>query len=323
MYRDLRDDYDLPPPRYSRDYFDEPPPSRLSTRYDDRDRLSSRYAPPSVLDDPYYLREEPLLPRPKEAALGMTSRFGLDAEPGAYVQGSVMIIPPPPFSAKPSRREKPVKCDTVFVGSLPESMTEKNLYDLFSECGPIQDVRIARGRHFGHVEFKYDTAVEKAIELAGYTIRIGSSGTSADEGKLHIDYAQSRAESDAKRRMKSGEPLTFSAPNAATVSSDLRQEETFDFASKNLVYWMEERGNCTTSTANTFFGLLSSVNSHCHKITKNIRAAEDELQEEVKRKNKTLSRLLAQCKQLMNSTGPVYAYQKTEGREMEESKKTL
>lgn len=296
MYRDLRDDYDLPPPsRYSRDYFDDPPASRLSTRYDDRDRLSSRYGPPSVLDDPFYLRDEPLLPRPKEP-LSASSRFGFDVEPGAYVQGSVMIIPPPPFASKPPRREKPTKCDTIFVGSLPENMTEKNLYDAFVECGPIQDVRIARGRHFGHVEFRHESSIDKAIDLAGYTIRIGPSGTSADEGKLHIDYAQSRAESDAKRRMKSGDPLLFNAPNAAIISSDLRQEETFDFARKNLVHWLEERGNCTPSTANTFFGLLSSVNTHCHKLSKNVKALEDDLQEYIKKKNRNLSHLLAQCK---------------------------
>ena len=286
MYRDDYD-YDPPPPSRYRDYLYE------RERYDERDRpLRSSYGSP--LDDPYYRGRRPddmlPLPRPKEPLLG---RFRME-DTNSYVQGSVTITPPPLFQSKPPLRDKPPKCNTVFVGTLPESITEKHLYDIFCECGSIQDIRISRSRTFGHVEFKYESAVDKAIQFNGFTITI--NGLNGEEtSSIQVDYAQSRESSDAKRRMKSGEFLVFNAPNAHIISSDLRNDDTFEFASKNLIQWME-KGSCSPTTANTFFGLLSTVNTHCHKLEKDLRSKEDEHEKFLKKKIDQLQDLLIQCK---------------------------
>lgn len=271
----FRDDYD----RYGRDYYPR-------DRYDDRPPPPLARGGYSLLDDPP-LHFRDLSPPPK---LRMKDPLRDLEGTGGYLQGSVYIIP---GRSKAPTREKPTKCNTVFVGSLPESISERHLYDTFKEFGPIQDVRVARSRGFGHVEFKNESSVDKAILFNGYSIRIGPDRE--DVAEIHVDYAQSREASDAKRRMKSGEMLAFNAPNAQTVSSDLRNEDTFEFAAKNLVMWFE-KGNCSSATANTFFGLLSSINSHCHKLTKDIKSKEEDCQAQIARYKEGLEDLYRYCK---------------------------
>ncbi len=273
-----RDDYDLPLPRYSsRDYYS----ARDRFEYDERPPPRRGYG---LLDDPDYCRDVLSPPLGKD-------RFGLNPAESVsgFAQGSVFLIPGRP---KGPSREKPSRCNTVFVGSLPDGTSDKHLYDAFCECGTVQDVRIARSRGFGHVEFKHDSSIDKAISLNGYTLRIGPSRGEASE--IQVDYAQSREASDAKRRMKTGELLVFNAPNAHTISSDLRNEDTFDFATNNLISWID-KGNCSSTTANTFFGLLSSVNSHCHKLTKEVKAKDEECQVQIAKIKETMGDLVRDC----------------------------
>lgn len=285
-----REDYDgLPYPSRYRDYYE-----REIGRYGERERHSRGYSPP--LDDPYYRggpggsgrRDDPFI-RP-----GPIRERTRDLAKGAYVQGLVTIAPPPPFQSTAPTREKPSNCNTVFVGTLPEGATEKHLYDIFCECGPIQDVRMARNKTYGHVEFKYESSVDKAIQLNKCTVYVTSTNGDEFSSNIQVDYAQSRELSDAKRRMKSGDILPFNAANAQIVSTDLRNDDTFEYAARNLIQWME-KGNCTSTTAGTFFGLISSVNNHCFKLEKEMKAKDRDEEEFYMKKRSQLQQLVVQC----------------------------
>jgi len=73
-------------------------------------------------------------------------------------------------------------CSTIFVGNLPWDAVEKDLDDLFKDCGEIKNARIVRqswtdkSRGFGYVEFaeeaSVDTAVQKDIVLRERQLRI-------------------------------------------------------------------------------------------------------------------------------------------------------
>ncbi len=285
MYRDdyrdeYRDEYDMDlPSRYPRgDYGSR-------DRYDDRPPPRSGYGP--LLDDPPYYRD---VITPPSRLGSKESRFGVELEAGGYAQGSVYLVKRLP---KTKLRDKPAKCNTVFVGTLPQGTTEKHLYDAFCEFGSIVDVRVARSRGFGHIEFKNESSVDEAIKLNGYILRIGPHPRDASD--IQVDYAQSREASDAKRRIQTGDMLVFNAQNAHLVSSDLRSEELFSFAAKNLVSWIE-KGNCSSATANTFFGLLSSVNTHCHKLNKEAKSKEEECQTHIVKMKEGLKNLLGDCK---------------------------
>lgn len=294
---------------YTEDYdYDYPPPSRYSSRdyyYDDhrdrdRDRLyrggSSGLLPPS-LDEPYYSRSrgDPLLPAPsrhKDPLLG--SKYS-DADSGSYLQGSVVTLPPPPFESKPKVSPKPPNCNTVFVGSIPDNTNDNNLYDLFSKCGPIKDIRIASDRNFAHVEFTNTTSVDSAVELNGYIIRVGPSHSPSDKSRIHVDYAQSRERSIAKRKASTGESLTYSANNASTINSELRSGEGFEFAAGNVVEWLE-KGSCTAASSTTFFSMLSTVNLVSHRVNKDVKATQDDLDEFLAKRERAFNDLLHQCK---------------------------
>ena len=281
-----RDEYDIDlPPRYPRDYYSR-------DRYDERPPPRGGYP---LLDDPPYYRDT-VTPPPSRLGPGKESRFGIELESDGYAQGSVYLAERPP---KTKPRDKPSKCNTVFVGTLPQGATDKHLYDAFCEFGNIVDVRVARNRGFGHVEFKNESSIDKAILLNGYILRIGPDQHDASE--IQVDYAQSREASDAKRRLKTGEMLVFNAPNAHSVSSDLRNEEMFNFAARNLVSWIE-KGNCSSATANTFFGLLSSVNTHCHKLNKEAKSKDEELQTHIAEMKESLENLIEDCEYFNNNS---------------------
>ena len=306
MYRDdYRDEFDreLDQPRsslYSHDlrdpYFDDRATRDRPYDFDSRDRgLRSSFVPPppppSLLDDPYYRRLDDL-----EARLLSRSREPLpvDVEPGALVHGSVVIIPPSPFEPKPKKREKPANCDTVFVGSLPDNTTEKHLYDIFAKCGKISDVRISRGRNFGHVQFSNPDSVDQAIELSNCRIRVGPTNTSVDVGKIHVDYAQPKGDAELQRRIQENEMLAFNVHNASTVSADLHRDDAFAYAAKNVVHWIE-KGSCTQTTSNTFFGLISSINAHSRKLSKYIKTKDEEAAEFAEKRRKYFESMEKDC----------------------------
>ena len=298
-FRDRRDDYernlDSPRSRYlppRETYFEE----RVRERpfeFDDLER--KRYGPPPSIDDPFYRRSlgdlEPRLSRPSEKLMEDVQ----DPNTGTIVCGSVIIIPQSPLEPKPKRREKPHLCNTVFVGSLPDNTTHKHLHDLFSKCGKVMDIRISKGRNFGHVQYEFEEDVERAMMLSGCRIRVGPTNTLEDVSTLHIDYAQPRFDVELQKHSENTEPLEFSVSNAAIISSELHRDESFFLAAKNTLLWIE-RGRCSSVTTNTFFGLISSCNTHCRKVGKKVKDLDKEEEDWKLRKQKLLEKLEKECK---------------------------
>lgn len=264
---------------HDRDYLDD-----RRDRYDyDRD-LDYRGSYPPLPDDPLYrMMSRPLLPHPRDSMRDVPFKDPLPE--GAVPLGSVVLIPANPLDPKPSRREKPPSCKTVFVGSLPDTCNEKNLSDLFSKCGNIVEVRVSRGRNFGHVQFSLESSVDRAMELSGCTVRVENSTSPKDCSKVHVDYAQDKAELDLRRRMRDNEIMAFNTANATSISTDLHRDDIFCYAAKNVKNWLE-KGACDSETSNTFFGLVSSINSHARKVAKNIQLKdEDELEFKLRKRD--------------------------------------
>ena len=295
-YRDIRDPY-----------FDDRARNRPYD-YESRDRglrsaLPPPPPPPSLLDDPYYRRFESL-----ERGSSLRDPLPLTplpevVEPGAEVIGTAILIPASPFEPRPKHRDKPINCDTVFVGSLPDNCKEKHLQDIFGKCGKISDVRISRGRNFGHVQYSHDDAVDRAIELSGCRIRVGPTNSLADVGKIHVDFAAPKGDPELQKRIHDSEMLTFTAQNASTISADLHREDAFSYAAKNVVHWIE-RGSCTPTTSNTFFGLISSINTHTRKLAKNTKTKEDEFAAFARKTKEEFGKMEKECKKLLHSLRP-------------------
>lgn len=104
----------------------------------------------------------------------------------------VTLFPPNVSAPPPTTREKPPGCKTVFVGGLPENVSDDQLVrEMFEQCGEIATIRMSK-KNFCHVRFELEQSIEAAIYLSGYRIRIGSNSDPPNIGRLHVDYAQAR-----------------------------------------------------------------------------------------------------------------------------------
>lgn len=215
---------------------------------------------------------------------------------GCLMFGTVAVDLVNPLDTKPLRREKPGLCRTIFVGSLPDSCVESHLTDLFSNCGNIVEVRVSKGRNFGHVQFTLDSSVERAMELSGCTIRINNSFSRKDTAKIHVDYAQDKYEVDLKRRIEEEEILNYNSGNVSMITNDLHRDAAFKYASKNVVNWLDKSsGNLDDNSSTVLYGLVSTVNSHGRKVNKIIQTKdEDELEFKVTKKV-ALKKLHSDC----------------------------
>lgn len=88
---------------------------------------------------------------------------------------SCCLYPPKPNATLPPtpRRERPLGCRTVFVGGLPENITEEILQEVFQNFGgEICAIRTSK-KNFCHIRFEEEEAVDNAMVLSGYRMKIG------------------------------------------------------------------------------------------------------------------------------------------------------
>ncbi|XP_060548106.1 ecto-NOX disulfide-thiol exchanger 2 isoform X2 [Pantherophis guttatus] len=232
---------------------------------------------------------------------------------------SCTLFPPNPNLPPPTTRERPPGCKTVFVGGLPENATEETIVEIFEKCGEIIALRKSK-KHFCHIRFAEEYMVDKAVYLSGYRIRLGSSTDKKDKGRLHVDFAEARDdlyEWECKQRMLAREErhrkrkteerflppspppvVNYSDYECSLVVEKLKVDAKFLEAVQTLLAWLE-RGEVNRRTANSFYTMVQSVNSHIRRLM-NEKAAHDKEMEEAKEKFKlALSGILAQFEQIV------------------------
>nr|XP_056715199.1 ecto-NOX disulfide-thiol exchanger 2 isoform X1 [Euleptes europaea] len=232
---------------------------------------------------------------------------------------SCTLFPPNPNLPPPTTRERPPGCKTVFVGGLPENGTEETIVEIFEQCGEIVALRKSK-KHFCHIRFTEEYMVDKAIYLSGYRIRLGSSTDKKDTGRLHVDFAQARDdlyEWECKQRMLAREErhrrrvaeqrfhppspppvVHYSDHECSIIAEKLKEDSKFSEAAQTLLTWIE-RGEVNRRSANNFYSMIQSVNSHIRRLM-NEKAAHEKDMEEAKEKFKfALSGILAQFEQIV------------------------
>lgn len=79
------------------------------------------------------------------------------------------LYPPPANAPAPTSRERPPGCRTVFVGGLPDSITDDIMKSIFANYGEILTIRLSN-RKFCHIRFENECSVDLALELSGIQI---------------------------------------------------------------------------------------------------------------------------------------------------------
>ncbi|XP_033370049.1 ecto-NOX disulfide-thiol exchanger 2 [Parus major] len=232
---------------------------------------------------------------------------------------SCTLFPPNPHLPPPATRERPPGCKTVFVGGLPENGTEQIIMEVFEQCGEVIAIRKSK-KNFCHIRFAEEFMVDKALYLSGYRIRLGSSTDKKDTGRLHVDFAQARDdlyEWECKQRMLAREErhwrrlaeerfrppspppvVHYSDHECSVVAEKLKDDTKFLEAIQTLLTWIE-RGEVNRRTANNFYSMIQSANSHIRRLV-NEKAAHEKEMEEAKEKFKlALSGILVQFEQIV------------------------
>ncbi|KAJ8785441.1 hypothetical protein J1605_007038 [Eschrichtius robustus] len=227
---------------------------------------------------------------------------------------SCTLFPQNPNLPPPSTRERPPGCKTVFVGGLPENATEEIIQEVFEQCGDITAIRKSK-KNFCHIRFAEEFMVDKAIYLSGYRMRLGSSTDKKDSGRLHVDFAQARDdfyEWECKQRMRAREErhrrkleedrlrppspppiMHYSEHEAALLAEKLKDDSKFSEAITVLLSWIE-RGEVNRRSANQFYSMVQSANSHVRRLMNEKATHEQEMEEAKENFKNALTGILTQ-----------------------------
>ncbi|XP_061579283.1 ecto-NOX disulfide-thiol exchanger 1 [Cololabis saira] len=231
---------------------------------------------------------------------------------------SCTLFPQNPNLPPPSTRERPPGCKTVFVGGLPENATEDIVREVFDQCGEIIAIRKSK-KNFCHIRFSEEFMVDKALYLSGYRMRIGSSTDKKDSGRIHVDFAQARDdlyEWECKQRLLAREerhrrrveealmrppsppPIVhFSEHEAGLLAENLKEDHKFSDATGVLFTWID-RGEVNRRTANHFYSMIQSANSHVRRLMSEKAQHEEEMERAKEAFKNALLAILTQFEQI-------------------------
>uniref|UniRef100_A0A673IQ68 Ecto-NOX disulfide-thiol exchanger 1-like n=1 Tax=Sinocyclocheilus rhinocerous TaxID=307959 RepID=A0A673IQ68_9TELE len=231
---------------------------------------------------------------------------------------SCTLFPQNPNLPPPSTRERPPGCKTVFVGGLPENATEEIIKEVFDQCGEIVAIRKSK-KNFCHIRFIEEFMVDKALYLSGYRMRIDSSTDKKDSGRIHVDFAQARDdlyEWECKQRLLAREErhrrkiqedwlrppspppiMHFSEHEAALLAEKLKDDNKFSDATAVLFTWID-RGEVNRRTANHFYSMIQSANSHVRRLMNEKAQHEEEMELAKEHFKNSLLAILTQFEQI-------------------------
>ncbi|KAJ8407360.1 hypothetical protein AAFF_G00279340 [Aldrovandia affinis] len=231
---------------------------------------------------------------------------------------SCTLFPQNPNLPPPSTRERPPGCKTVFVGGLPENASEEIIREVFDQCGDIIALRKSK-KNFCHIRFTEEFMVDKALYLSGYRMRIGSSTEKKDSGRIHVDFAQARddlyewecrqrllAREERHRRkvqldlLRPASPppiMHYSEHEAGLLADRLKDDHKFSEATAVLLTWID-RGEVNRRSANHFYSMIQSANSHVRRLLSEKALHEEEMELAKEHFKNALLSILTQFEQI-------------------------
>ncbi|KAF0027009.1 hypothetical protein F2P81_021746 [Scophthalmus maximus] len=149
-------------------------------------------------------------------------------------------------------------------------------------------------------------------------MRIGSSTDKKDSGRIHVDFAQARDdlyEWECKQRLLAREQrhrrqvhedflrppspppvVHFSEHEAAMLAERLKDDQMFNEATAVLFAWID-RGEVNRRTANHFYSMIQSANSHVRRLMSEKAQHEEAMERAREAFKNALLAILTQCKE--------------------------
>ncbi|KAI4565099.1 hypothetical protein MJT46_009442 [Ovis ammon polii x Ovis aries] len=161
---------------------------------------------------------------------------------------------------------------------------------------------------------------KEGLLTEGYRMRLGSSTDKKDSGRLHVDFAQARDdfyEWECKQRMRAREErhrrkleedrlrppspppiMHYSEHEAALLAEKLKDDSKFSEAITVLLSWIE-RGEVNRRSANHFYSMVQSANSHVRRLMNEKATHEQEMEEAKENFKNALTGILTQFEQIV------------------------
>ncbi|XP_033760867.1 ecto-NOX disulfide-thiol exchanger 2-like [Pecten maximus] len=209
------------------------------------------------------------------------------------------VLYPPPQNAPPqTTRERPMGCRTIFVGGLPENVTEEMIAEIFENFGNIVSIRKGK-KNFAHIRYEMEDSVERSMFVSGYRMKIEDKDDKPNTGRLHVDYAQARddqyefeckqraviremrhyqrIEEDRLRPPSPPPVIHYSDHESLTLLEKLKSDAEYQMANNVVITWLE-RGDLTKRNVANFYSLIQCTNSQVRKLLGEKNEAEQDVQ---------------------------------------------
>ncbi|XP_075982081.1 ecto-NOX disulfide-thiol exchanger 1-like [Anticarsia gemmatalis] len=191
-----------------------------------------------------------------------------------------VILPALPGSSTPPRRERPPGCRTIFVGGVPQGITEEVVMDIFQRFGPIDEIKLHNG--VCHVRFEKQESVEPAFSVSGCRLK-GHDQNENEATTLFIDYVMNREDqNEFEKNKRKREPTpprieSYSATTLTSISDKIKNDTEFADAAPTLAAWLE-RGECNKKNANAFYSLIQASNNQLRRLFNEKMQIDEEFQ---------------------------------------------
>lgn len=192
-----------------------------------------------------------------------------------------VILPALPGTTTPQRREPPPGCRTIFIGGLPNGVTEDNIKEIFQRFGLIDEVKVHK-QGVCHVRYAKPESVEQSFFVSGHRIKFHDQMES-EATTLFVDYALNREDHNefekSKRKRTPTPPRVeeFTAANLVAVGEKIKSDNEFAEAAPTLAAWLEH-GECHKKNANTFYALIQATNNQLRRLFNEKMLIDDEYQ---------------------------------------------
>ncbi|GIY11549.1 ecto-NOX disulfide-thiol exchanger 1 [Caerostris extrusa] len=196
--------------------------------------------------------------------------------PPPTIQLTNAVLYPPIQKEKDIRKNDQLPgCKTVFVGYLPERISEDIIREIFERCGEIRKIKMNQKKNFCYVSFKDLLSVDKAIEFAGSVIKIEKKDDPAYCRKFHVyctenkddkyDYDRSLRKRKREERENIQENVSLEIPYSGkefiSLTENIGNEENILKTFKTLQALLE-KGPYENDCINNYFTLLESFSSY-------------------------------------------------------------
>ena len=235
----------------------------------------------------------------------------------ALLRQHCYLVPPLDDTYVLALSEKQPGCCAIFIGGLPSMADEDIIREIFSVCGPIEQISVnvranAQVKHCQLRFVKHDS-VERAVKFNGHVLVIGDGRDRKTKiGRIRVDYDKlpndnkqmnvDMAVNQQQPQNKKGTDLSlvYTRKQAFHLLDLIRHDQAITESLGTLTHWLE-KGECNRSTVNVFHTLLNTIHSLIRRLINKRKEHEQRVEKQKQLAVERANEIKQQCKSNANT----------------------